>query len=136
MKTMPTIEISIISMTPMIGWLNADRPMASALISIMSTTIQHDETHTVVSGNREMGVQAGTNTETIKGDASLTVQAGKRSVVLDLRDPRAIYVSELRRRTDHAQGHAGLRSGGSRSAVRTGDRALLYRRAPQSGVQR
>lgn len=46
----------------------------------MSTTIQHDETHTVVGGNREMSVQAGTNTETIKGNASLTVQAGKRSV--------------------------------------------------------
>jgi type VI secretion system secreted protein VgrG len=46
----------------------------------MNTTVENDETHTVVSGNREMTVQSGTNTETIKGDASLTVQAGARSV--------------------------------------------------------
>ncbi len=44
------------------------------------TTIEHDETHTVVSGNRTMTVTAGTNTETIKGDSSHTVQAGSRSV--------------------------------------------------------
>ena len=42
MKTMPMIEISIISMTPMIGALNADRLIASALISSISTTIQHE----------------------------------------------------------------------------------------------
>ena len=42
MKTMPMIEISIISMTPMIGALNAERLIASALISSISTTIQHE----------------------------------------------------------------------------------------------
>src|SRR5262249_13339600 len=46
----------------------------------MNTTIEHDETHTVVSGKREMTVKAGTNTEVIKGNASLTIQAGTRSV--------------------------------------------------------
>jgi hypothetical protein len=35
-------DISIISMTPMIGWLKADRLIASALISNINTTIQQD----------------------------------------------------------------------------------------------
>jgi type VI secretion system secreted protein VgrG len=46
----------------------------------MNTTIEHDETHTVVGGNRSMAVKSGTNTEVIKGNASLTIQAGTRSV--------------------------------------------------------
>jgi type VI secretion system secreted protein VgrG len=46
----------------------------------LKTTIENDETHTLVSGKRSMTVQAGTNTEVIKGNASLTIQAGTRSV--------------------------------------------------------
>jgi type VI secretion system secreted protein VgrG len=46
----------------------------------MNTTVEHDQTLTVVSGNRSVTVQAGTQTETIKGDASVTVQAGSRTV--------------------------------------------------------
>jgi type VI secretion system secreted protein VgrG len=46
----------------------------------MATTVEHDQTITVVSGNRTMTIQAGTLTDTVKGDASLTVQAGSRTV--------------------------------------------------------
>jgi type VI secretion system secreted protein VgrG len=46
----------------------------------MNTSVEHDQTLTVVSGNRSVTVQAGTQTETIKGDASVTVQAGSRTV--------------------------------------------------------
>ena len=46
----------------------------------MSTTVENDQTITVVGGNRAMTIQAGTLTETVKGDASLTVQAGSRTV--------------------------------------------------------
>ncbi len=46
----------------------------------MNTTVQHDKTTVVKSGNRTITVESGTNTETIKGTASLTVQAGARMV--------------------------------------------------------
>jgi type VI secretion system secreted protein VgrG len=46
----------------------------------MNTTVEHDQTTTVKSGNRSTTVESGTLTETIKGDASLTVQAGSRTV--------------------------------------------------------
>jgi len=46
----------------------------------MDTTVQHDKTVSVKSGNRTMAVETGTNSETIKGNASLTVQAGSRVV--------------------------------------------------------
>ena len=46
----------------------------------MDTTVQHDKTVSVKSGNRTMTVESGTNTETVKGNASLTVQAGSRAV--------------------------------------------------------
>jgi type VI secretion system secreted protein VgrG len=42
----------------------------------MDTTIEHDETHTVKSGNRTIKVETGTHTETIKGDTSITIQSG------------------------------------------------------------
>jgi len=46
----------------------------------MDTTVEHDQTITVKSGNSKLNVDTGTNTETIKGDASLTIQAGSRTV--------------------------------------------------------
>jgi type VI secretion system secreted protein VgrG len=46
----------------------------------MTTTVQNNQTITVVSGNRTMTIQSGTLTDTVKGDASLTVQAGSRTV--------------------------------------------------------
>jgi type VI secretion system secreted protein VgrG len=45
----------------------------------MSTTVEHDDTQTVVSGNRKIDVKAGTHTETIKGDTTINVTAGKQS---------------------------------------------------------
>jgi type VI secretion system secreted protein VgrG len=46
----------------------------------METTVEHDKKVTVKSGNRTLNVNTGTNSETIKGTASLTVQAGSRTV--------------------------------------------------------
>ncbi len=46
----------------------------------MNTTVQHDQTITVNTGNRTMTIVAGTLTDTVKGNASLTVQAGSRTV--------------------------------------------------------
>jgi type VI secretion system secreted protein VgrG len=46
----------------------------------MNSTVLHDQTITVVNGNRTMTIQSGTLTDTVKGDASLTVQAGSRTV--------------------------------------------------------
>jgi type VI secretion system secreted protein VgrG len=46
----------------------------------MNTTVEHDETTTVKSGNRKLMVESGTNTETIKSNSSHTVQAGFRKV--------------------------------------------------------
>ena len=46
----------------------------------MTTTVEHDKKVTVKSGNRTLNVDTGTNSETIKGNASLTVQAGSRVV--------------------------------------------------------
>lgn len=42
----------------------------------MDTTIEHDETHTVKTGNRTIKVETGTHTETIKGDTKITIQTG------------------------------------------------------------
>src|SRR5207249_3215136 len=39
----------------------------------MDTTIQHDETHTVKTGNRTIKVETGTHTETIKLNTSTTI---------------------------------------------------------------
>jgi len=46
----------------------------------MTTTVENDQSTTLVSGNRSVSVQSGTASETVKGDASLTVQAGNRTV--------------------------------------------------------
>ena len=46
----------------------------------MNTTVQHDQTITVKTGNRSMTIAAGTLTDTVKGDASLSIQAGSRTV--------------------------------------------------------
>ena len=46
----------------------------------MTTTVENDQTTTVVSGNQTVSVQAGASTTTIKGSTSLTVQAGNRTV--------------------------------------------------------
>ena len=42
----------------------------------MATTIEHDETHTVKTGNRTLKVETGTHNETIKGDTSITIETG------------------------------------------------------------
>jgi type VI secretion system secreted protein VgrG len=42
----------------------------------MNTTIEHDENHTVKTGNRTIQVQTGKHTETIKGDTKITIQTG------------------------------------------------------------
>jgi len=42
----------------------------------MDTTIQHDETHTVKTGNRTIKVETGTHTETIKQNTSITITDG------------------------------------------------------------
>lgn len=46
----------------------------------MKTVVLHDQTIQVKTGDRKLNVDAGTNTETIKGTSSLTVQAGSRTV--------------------------------------------------------
>jgi len=48
----------------------------------MSTTVEHDDTHTVVSGNRTSAVQTGTSSDTVKGDTSYTVESGNRTVTV------------------------------------------------------
>ncbi len=48
----------------------------------MSTTVEHDDTQTVVSGNRTISVKAGKHTETIKGDTALTVETGNHSLTV------------------------------------------------------
>jgi type VI secretion system secreted protein VgrG len=42
----------------------------------MSTTVEHDDTQRVVAGNRKIDVEAGTHTETIKGDTKITIVSG------------------------------------------------------------
>jgi type VI secretion system secreted protein VgrG len=43
----------------------------------MNTTIEHDETHIVKSGNRTIKVQTGKHTESVKGDTKITIETGK-----------------------------------------------------------
>jgi type VI secretion system secreted protein VgrG len=43
----------------------------------MDTTIEHDESHTVKTGDRTIKVETGKHTETIKGDTKITIQTGK-----------------------------------------------------------
>jgi type VI secretion system secreted protein VgrG len=48
----------------------------------MNTTIEHDETHTVKTGNRTITVETGTHTETIKGDTTITIQTGNHKLAV------------------------------------------------------
>ncbi len=48
----------------------------------MSTTVEHDDTQTVVSGDRTITVKAGKHTETIKGDTAITIQTGNHSLTV------------------------------------------------------
>ena len=43
----------------------------------MNTTIEHDESHTVKTGDRTIKVETGKHTEAIKGDTKITIQTGK-----------------------------------------------------------
>ena len=43
----------------------------------MNTTIEHDETHIVKSGDRTIKVETGKHTETIKGDTKIKIETGK-----------------------------------------------------------
>ncbi len=45
----------------------------------MSTTVEHDDTQKIVTGNRTIDIVAGTHTETIKGDTTINVTAGAQS---------------------------------------------------------
>ncbi len=42
----------------------------------MGTTVEHNDTQTVVHGDRTIAVQTGKHTETIKGDTTITIQSG------------------------------------------------------------
>src|SRR6516165_4340732 len=42
----------------------------------MNTTIEHDESHTVKTGDRTIKVETGKHTEAIKGDTKITIQTG------------------------------------------------------------
>ncbi len=46
----------------------------------MATTVEHNLSETVKTGNRTMTVSSGTSSVTIQGNASLTVKAGRRKV--------------------------------------------------------
>ncbi len=48
----------------------------------MNTTVEHDDTQTVVSGNRTITVKTGTHTETIKGNTAITIQTGNHSLTV------------------------------------------------------
>ncbi|CAN7709284.1 type VI secretion system tip protein TssI/VgrG [Variovorax sp. LjRoot290] len=42
----------------------------------MATTIEHDDTQHIVSGNRKIDIDTGTHTEKIKGDTAITIVSG------------------------------------------------------------
>jgi type VI secretion system secreted protein VgrG len=48
----------------------------------MATTVEHDDTQTIVSGDRTITVKAGKHTETIKGDTAITIQTGNHSLAV------------------------------------------------------
>ena len=48
----------------------------------MGTTVEHDDTQTVVSGDRTITVKTGKHTETIKGDTAITIQTGNHSLTV------------------------------------------------------
>ena len=48
----------------------------------MDTTVEHNDTQTVVTGDRTINIKAGKHTETIKGDTAITVQTGNHSLAV------------------------------------------------------
>jgi type VI secretion system secreted protein VgrG len=46
----------------------------------MSTTVEHDDTQRIVTGNRKVDVEIGTHTETIKGDTTITIVTGNHKL--------------------------------------------------------
>lgn len=48
----------------------------------MSTTVKHDDTQLVETGDRTITVKTGKHTETIKGDAAITIQTGNHSLAV------------------------------------------------------
>jgi type VI secretion system secreted protein VgrG len=43
----------------------------------LNTTIEHDETHIIKSGDRTIKVETGKHTESVKGDTKITIESGK-----------------------------------------------------------
>ena len=43
----------------------------------LNTTIEHDETHIIKTGDRTIKVETGKHTETVKGDTKITIESGK-----------------------------------------------------------
>src|SRR6266550_3406148 len=48
----------------------------------MSTTVKHDDTQTIETGDRTITIQTGKHTETIKGDTAITIQSGNHSLTV------------------------------------------------------
>jgi type VI secretion system secreted protein VgrG len=48
----------------------------------MSTTVKHDDTQTIETGDRTITVKTGKHTETIKGDTAITIQTGNHSLAV------------------------------------------------------
>jgi type VI secretion system secreted protein VgrG len=46
----------------------------------MSTTVEHDDTQHIVTGNRKIDIDTGTHTEKIKGNTSITIVTGNHSL--------------------------------------------------------
>jgi len=48
----------------------------------MDTTVEHNDTQTIVTGDRTISVKAGKHTETIKGDTAITIETGNHSLTV------------------------------------------------------
>lgn len=48
----------------------------------MSTTVEHDDTQMIQTGDRTITVKTGKHTETIKGDTAITIQTGNHSLTV------------------------------------------------------
>lgn len=46
----------------------------------MDTTVKHNDTQTIETGDRTINIQTGKHTETIKGDTAITIQTGNHSL--------------------------------------------------------
>ena len=95
----------------------------------LETTVQHDDTQTVVTGNRKIDVKAGTHTETIKGDTTITIVTG--AYARDVQTAGAtIHVKGAVRETfDDSQtttvAHDVTIDGGDRILLKSGDSSIL-----------